>query len=261
MKPYEILVSELLSILRRDGIDVSRLEIVPREGYIIVLGTVPSYYQLSLVQTRLQGNVLHGTGVEFNVSVAPGRAPTFESNNDASGEEKHQLRNRLNRLLLGVQLLHRAMRQNDTEWARQLLDRLVASEIDTSPRPTWDRIGLAAKRVFVLEDDLNQCVLLSGMLRYLGATVRHARSVESAEKHIRSDLHLDAMLIDIHLEHADGVEFARQVRYRWNWNNVKLIAISATKPEHCLAPSEINPFDLWLPKPINLSHLIDALLL
>lgn len=259
MNDHDELRERILSRLRSRGVNTSELIVIVRASYVLVGGQVSSFYEHQLIQ-QFANRCQHEIAIEIDVTVATHALRINScSASERSSAELHQLRNRLNRLVLGLGLVKHALSTNNLELSQQIIDDLLANEAPgTQPnkRPLQER--LVHKSILVVEDDLNQCLLLSGLLRQLGARVTQRRTAESARSWIQNGNFPDVMLIDLHLTGEQGERFAQWFRHVHADNHTVLIAVSADRPS--LAAHEPDPFAQWLPKPINIDRLIATIL-
>jgi len=254
MSPDDELTNSILHGLRSRGVNTAGLIVVVREQYVLISGQVNSYYGQQLVQ-EFARNLTVGREIKIDV-VADSVGMTSQQRKQPESET-HHLRNRLNKFVLGMRLLQRILKDGGIPQAIQIVDKLLETEAQSGnlPHEASNR-SIAEKTIVVIEDDLNQCLLLSGLLRQLGASVTDRRCAESARSVIQGGLRPDVMLVDLHLTGQGGTEFAHWFRGFDTEGVTRLIAVSTTQTE-----PEPSPFDLWMPKPLNIERLIKAIIM
>lgn len=110
--------------------------------------------------------------------------------------------------------------------------------------------------VLVLDDDLDTNMLFATSLTKRGATVRTAVSAAEALA-ILQTWRPNVILCDLHLPDVDGYGFLAQVRASSAFDDIPLIAISASHPD--LAATHHAGFAERLCKPARLKDVIDAI--
>lgn len=251
----DAVISEILQELKNRGVNTAGLIVLVRQQYVLISGQVDNFYSQQLLQEFMGTQT---AVAEFKIDV------TVDYSIDKTGDfnqppdpQTHLLRNRLNKFLLGTRLLKRALADDDIPQAVQIVDRLLDAEHQPeSSRALSAPKGIGDKTILVIEDDLNQCLLLSGLLQQLGASVTHRRCAESARSAIGSGLRPDVMLVDLNLTGESGTAFAKWFRDRDADDKTMLIAVSASQPD-----PDPSPFDQWIPKPINIEKLIKSIVL
>ena len=101
-------------------------------------------------------------------------------------------------------------------------------------------------------------MLLSDLLRQMGASVTQSRSAESARTLLQCGTMADVILVDLQLIGENGQLFARWLRREHRCSVTKCVAVRATRP--ALNDHEPDPFDQWLPKRLNIEDLPGVIL-
>ncbi len=116
------------------------------------------------------------------------------------------------------------------------------------------RIGKAAFKVLVVDDNVDSAQTLATLIELMGCETRTAhdgvQAVQAADA-FRPDL----MLLDIGLPHLDGHGVAREIRSRPWGRDVVLIALSGWSQESDRRKSDAAGFDRHLVKPLDLDEL------
>jgi CheY-like chemotaxis protein len=111
-----------------------------------------------------------------------------------------------------------------------------------------------AQEILLVEDDPEACVLLSKMLTLLGYRVIATGSAEEAVEKLAMGAQFSALVTDVNLPGASGIELAKHV-YQMD-RTVRIIF--TTGMGYLLAPPLPFPFSL-VSKPINLTNLQDIM--
>lgn len=113
-------------------------------------------------------------------------------------------------------------------------------------------------RIFVADDDVDAAITLAALLKHCGHETAVATSGEDVVRQARS-FRPDAMLVDLCMPKVDGLSVARQLRQQAEFGAMPLIAVSGhVDAEHRAQASEAG-FTDFLPKPITLAALKDAI--
>lgn len=182
---------------------------------------------------------------------------------EAGDSEKHQLRNRLNTIRLGLALFEKqaaaGLHDASLSTAQRVVNELqkLDSEVASQPDDATAKQGRAT-RLLVVEDDDNERELLAGLLRLHGLDVDVAEGGEAALRKLRSNAEPDYVLMDMMMPNGSGPEAIREIRNDDRLRNLSLFAVSGTDPfELGIHEGEI---DGWFPKPLDPQGLIDAII-
>ena len=113
-------------------------------------------------------------------------------------------------------------------------------------------------RVLVLDDDRDTNMLFATSLTKHGAEVRTAMSAADALRILES-WRPAVILCDLHLPGVDGFGFLAQVRASSAYDNIPLIAISASHPDLAGERAVSAGFAERLAKPAKLKDVIEAI--
>ncbi len=243
--------------LRSRGVTVNRLLFAVSDGRVVLSGEVGSYYELQQIQCHA-APVCEGRELVLNLVVVPSTFDLTRSKLTTSEavQQLHTSRNRLNELTLAVRLLEKQLELGDIAQARTLVSDLLKS---FSNKETERLTSIDETRILVIEDDTHQCLLLSGLLRHIGAEVASACDANSAYRVLNEGFTPTVVLLDMHLPVEDGASIARAIRFRHDCGQTKIIAVSGTHPNDIGLDLEAGDVDAWLPKPVNVDKLIQAI--
>ncbi|MDR2720842.1 MAG: response regulator [Puniceicoccales bacterium] len=118
------------------------------------------------------------------------------------------------------------------------------------------------KKIFLIEDDVNLCGILSKMLKFEGIEVMVAHSGLAAREileRINSADAIDAILCDVMMPGMDGYEFLEYVKQSGKFAAIPFIFISA-----CVSKDEEEKglsmgAKAFLKKPINILTILSTL--
>lgn len=257
--PFEVIRQRLRRELRTHGVDVRRMLIDVNRDHVVLSGDIATYYELQLIQLHAPA-WCEDRKLVLNLAVVAeaGESTDIVVQTDTQARVNHRLRNRLNEIGLGIRLVDRAMEAGDVETAHAAVRELMR-KTNLATAETVETAGIAGVKILVVEDDSQQCLLLTGLLRHLSAQVKHASDAASAYQSLNSGFTPDIVLQDMHLVAESGAEIVQAIRQRRDCNAVKIIAVSGTPPTDVGLEIDAEGVDAWVPKPVNIEHLLLAL--
>ncbi len=116
----------------------------------------------------------------------------------------------------------------------------------------------APRRILVVDDKRDNREMLSALLVPLGFIVSEASNGREALEQARA-IHPDAILMDMVMPEMTGFEAAQLIRQMPDLRDTLIIAISASVMELDRYQSKLAGCDLFLPKPIDVQRLLQAL--
>jgi PAS domain S-box-containing protein len=114
-----------------------------------------------------------------------------------------------------------------------------------------------ARRVLVVDDNVDAATMLDMLLRSLGHETRVAHEGAAALR-IAEEFHPDIVLLDIGMPGIDGYEVARRLRASRN-RPMRIVAVTGWGQEADRERSREAGFDLHLVKPVDANELARAL--
>ncbi len=171
-------------------------------------------------------------------------------------ERRHELRNRLNHLMLKLQLLEYQLQfgappDSETQLA-EVISGLTELEQSTADRIVPD----AAPKVLVVEDQANERELLASCLRLGGVHVAMASNGREAFDFLREHELPDLVLLDMQMPEMDGPTFLKSVRDDSRLHNLRVFAVSG------IARGDFDSgtlsIDGWFSKPVRIDAVLEA---
>ncbi len=202
----------------------------------------------------------------------------------ATSKEEHELRNRLNRANLAMQLLQKQLaagRVNDAEesltialQAYDQMEKAVASS-DAAPEDSCFDAGVSdagvsdagvsdagvsgvRKRALLVEDDPNERMLLASYLRASGYDVDTAEDGQAALDYL-ADHKPDAVVMDIEMPRLSGIECVKEIRNDYDVDEMKLFVVSGMNQKAANVPSGDQGVQRWFQKPLSPEDLVNEL--
>ncbi len=257
------------------GISVSILSV---KGNRVQVG-VDAPAQIQIVRKELE-SVADTNGKD-------GMANSIVSNSLASvksSEEKHALKNRLNRAMLALQLTQKQLSAGQLESADKTLAfalarlaeledgscsknecEIASTFADSFPAPKemsgGSTMSLSSRatakpiEVLLVEDDLNEQALLRTLLEMEGYRVHTAKNGREALECLSRSRPV-CVLLDMMMPECDGAETLERIRAISRFNELPVYAVSGTSPESVGVSVGTDGVDDWFPKPLNASRLV-----
>ena len=105
-----------------------------------------------------------------------------------------------------------------------MIGATVINNMESKGRPLTMNTGSLAKRVLIVDDESDICLLLSGLLRRLGYQPTCANFIEDGRQCLHGQ-HFDAIFLDLNL--PDGLGFDLLPVIKQEQTDAKVIMISA----------------------------------
>jgi CheY-like chemotaxis protein len=120
---------------------------------------------------------------------------------------------------------------------------------------------LEGKKVFILEDDVNNLAVATSMLRRYGATIYFdSWGVETAQT-IKAFMPIDIILLDIHLPGGvTGYDVYDAIQELPELKDVPIVAVTASDPDREMKKAREKGFSGYISKPIRTKSFIKSLL-
>jgi carbon storage regulator CsrA len=215
---------------------------------------------------------------EFSAST-----PTIVGPDTLTVDHSHELKNRINTAMLGVELAQMQLEAGDVDQAettlRNALQKLkqlegeiatVASDSDTQREVLVDQVQrIASKiqtrpnthrvaRILLVEDDLNESTLLRSLLEMKGYDVDVANDGNEAINRL-DELKPDIVLLDMSMPNCDGPETIHRLRNTKRYADLPVFAVSGTSPYDLGLHQGDNGIVDWFPKPLDSKRLLRTL--
>lgn len=182
----------------------------------------------------------------------------------------HHMRNRINSTTLASTLLRQQYDRGLYEDMERTLQRLeeevkqmqaALAETTPSQEDSPRQESQEKPRALIVEDDLNECELLAGLLRMAGMDVDAVNDGEDALEYLyqKEETHPDFVLMDMMMPRCDGLTAARSIRENPSFDQMKIFAVTGMTPESLHLGGEARLIDRWFQKPLNPEVLLGAL--
>lgn len=132
----------------------------------------------------------------------------------------------------------------------------AAGAVDVSTPSVKANDRLRGLNILLVDDEPEGRLLIRAVLQQAGANVIAVDSAQNA-LHELTRHRPDVIITDIAMPSMDGYAFARQIRDRPELIDVKIVALSAFPAGKVAAG--YGGFDVYLSKPIEPAHLVDAI--
>ena len=120
---------------------------------------------------------------------------------------------------------------------------------------------LANKRIFLIEGDCDEILMITNTLMLYGASVPFDQTGKDAIRRALQYLPVDLILLELTLPgRLSGYDLFAQIRAHPLLRNVPVVAISALDPESEIPKTQAAGFDGFIGKPITFEEFLDLLL-
>lgn len=171
---------------------------------------------------------------------------------------RHEIRNQMQSITLGVHLLGEQFAQQRFEEAQKTMDQLLGlAENISSHRSVESPVKKPANtrtRVLVVEDEPNEREMLAGLLEMNGYAVTTAAGGIDAIDQLKKQPPPAFILLDLNLPDIGGDQVIDWIR---NSNRMKSTSIFVTSGAD--KPEDHSPLDQWFQKPIDPRGLMKAM--
>lgn len=192
----------------------------------------------------------------------------FRRNFDAGGIDagadisRHELRNRLNAVNLGIRLARRQFESQHTADANATLQKVLdeLQRLDSTVGASRETVRKISDerplQLLVVEDDDNERELLAGLLKLHGFAVRTAANGDDAFAQLADDQLPDYVLLDMKMPRVDGPELLSRIRSSKRLRQLRVFAVSGTSPDELGVRDDC---DGWFAKPLDPEQLVQAM--
>lgn len=177
------------------------------------------------------------------------------ASSSAGGLRRHELLNRLNQLMLKLQLLQKHIELGQADNADSQLSALV-SGLHSLEQATRDSVVSGrVPQVLVVDDQRNECELLATCLRLAGVQVATAHNGREAFDYLHEHDMPDLVLLDMRMPDVDGPEFLKLIRADIRLHDLRVFAVTGSERSEFSASL---PVDGWFGKPVRIDSLLAA---
>lgn len=179
-------------------------------------------------------------------------------------EVRHEIRNELHTLSVGLHLLREQMKSglekdadNTFGMIQQAIERIDNSEVLRKPQ-SGEKVSLPGT-VLVVEDNENEREMLAGFLRLQGHAVVCLSDGEEALEYLKDHDQPEVVLMDMRMPKCDGGTAVRRIRKDDRLAGMRIFAISGADPNDSEVEIGDEGVDRWFRKPLNPQYLMDAI--
>jgi CheY-like chemotaxis protein/sRNA-binding carbon storage regulator CsrA len=169
---------------------------------------------------------------------------------------RHAWRNKLNLLMLKLQLLQRELELGERDDPDQRLAEVISELTDLEQTTTDAVVRSAPPAVLIVEDQANERELLATCLRLGGIEVATASNGREALDYLHEHELPDLVLLDMLMPEMDGPTFIKSIRDDIRMQNLRIFAVTGSSSSDF--DSEPLPIDGWFSKPVRIDALLQA---
>lgn len=171
-------------------------------------------------------------------------------------QRRHEWTNKLNQLMLKLQLLQRQLELGQAVDPERALSDVFAQLTDLEQSTTDTVVESTPPKVLIVEDQANERELLATCLRLGGIEVATASNGREAFDYLHEHELPDLVLLDMRMPEVDGPTFLKSVRDDIRLHNLRVFAVSGS-PRNEFEPNSL-PVDGWFSKPVRIDALLQA---
>jgi len=198
---------------------------------------------------------------------------------------RHDIRNELHSISIGLHLYQEQMRIGAADDAQETFDEVTAAvrrldendvlqRAPSSAKPMFPYIksdtqgrsgtagpsteGKAAQRILLAEDDANEREMLAGFLRLGGLNVDAVGDGEQAVNYLDKNPSTNLLLLDMKMPLRDGAAVVRHVRSNKAYCQMPIFGVSGSTPEENKVALGSQGVDRWITKPLDPPALLKA---
>lgn len=219
------------------------------------------------------------TASDKGVSLPGGTGAAATGDADHERRRRHELRNRLNKSMLGLQVLQLRLQQESIRGVEQtiaqILEGLEAINRELSSaehRPaTGGTAGTAngasaagtsasaspsGRRALIVDDSRNEAELMGQLLELNGYQVEIVGNGREALAWLRQNPHPDIVLMDMNMPEMGGAEAIRAIREDRVFDSLRVFGVSGLEQNESGVQGGV---DRWFTKPVRAERLIRAI--
>lgn len=171
-------------------------------------------------------------------------------------QRRHEWKNKLNQLMLKLQLLQRQLELGQAVDPEQSLSEVFAGLTDLEQSTNDTVVESTPPKVLIVEDQANERELLATCLRLGGIEVATASNGREAFDYLHEHDLPDLVLLDMRMPEVDGPTFLKNIRDDIRLHNLRVFAVSGSSRDE-FAPNAL-PVDGWFSKPVRIDSLLQA---
>lgn len=112
-------------------------------------------------------------------------------------------------------------------------------------------------KALIVDDEVDICFLLSGILRYKNFEPLYVTSLAAAEKFLQKDTVPPVIFLDNHLPDGKGIDYI--IRLKKSYPSVKIVMITAHDTSADREKAYENGADYFIGKPFTRDMIFDAI--
>jgi CheY-like chemotaxis protein len=171
-------------------------------------------------------------------------------------ERRHVWRNKLNSLMLKLQLLQCQLEVGQQDDPEQRLAEVISELTDLEHSTTDAVVQSVPPKVLIVEDQANERELLATCLRLGGVDVSTAGNGREAFDYLHEHELPDLVLLDMRMPEVDGPTFVKSLRDDIRLQNLRVFAVTGLSRSDF--DSNMLPIDGWFSKPVRIDALLQA---
>lgn len=186
----------------------------------------------------------------------PENGPAVESQPPVDRERRHAWRNKLNQMMLKLELLKGQLESGQANDSDRRLNEVLNELTDLEQATVDTVVNTTSPKVLIVEDQANERELLASCLRLRGIEVGTAGNGHEAFDFLHEHELPDLVLLDMRMPEIDGPTFLKSVRDDVRLRDLRVFAVSGSSPDEF--DRDPLPLDGWISKPVRIDALLQA---
>ncbi len=227
------------------------------------------------IEAPREVRVLRGELAGSEMEAAPGgEASPSTGSKSEQALRRHNIRNRLNNAMLGLQVLQARIEEGQTDNLEDLIFKMfqTLSEINDSlgegadveksldgPSHVVDHVAAESMHALIVDDSPNEASLLAQFLQLKGFKTHLVRNGREAIRWLEENPRPQVVLMDMVMPEMDGPTAVREIRSDPRFDDVQLFGVSGLEPEEAGLQTGSSGVDQWFQKPVNAREIAEQI--
>ncbi len=192
--------------------------------------------------------------------------PAAKTDMETSRERRHAIRNRLNKAMLGLQVLQANLEAGQTAdlegLSYKIFQNLQELNEELQGEPGEEKAAKKSNsppRALIVDDNANEAELLAQFLQLNGYATDVAPNGREAVAWLQQNELPDVVLMDMNMPEMDGAAAIQCIRENRGLDAVRLFGVSGLDPEEAGFEAGEGVVEGWFTKPVDARRLVEEM--